>query len=203
VGLRLSLDAEPDMVVVGEAATGRLAAALAREHRPDVLLLDVALGEGDLDGAEACRRVLEASPRTAVLLLGEGRRDAAVLRGLAAGARGALAKGAELAELKRAVRAAHQGAAAGGLRAVAAGGAAPAEPLARPEPRPAAAPLRLSETDLAIVRLVAEGRSNKEIGARVHLSPYTVKDHLKKVATALSVRSRSAIVAQALRRGLL
>ncbi len=204
VGLRQSLEAEADIQVVGEAATGRDAVTLAAETRPDVMLLDVKLGETDMDGPETCRRVLEVSPRTAVLILTNYREDAVVLRSLVAGAKGYITKGVDLAELKRMIRAVRQGAAV--LDPQITGSVisqlTAQRPAASAVERVEAAPIGLSDTDLTIIRLLVQGQSNKEIGTHVHLSPYTVRDHLKKIATALAARSRTEIVAQALKRGL-
>jgi DNA-binding NarL/FixJ family response regulator len=86
-GLRLSLELEADMTVVGEARTGAEAIDLARQRQPpDVMLLDVRLG--DLDGPEVCRRVLDVAPRTAVVMLTNYLQDGLVFRSLAAGAKG-------------------------------------------------------------------------------------------------------------------
>ena len=202
VGLRHALETEPDMEVAGEAASGEAAVALARRERPDVMLLDVTLGEGGMDGPAACRSVLEASPRTAVLVLTDCRQDAAALTTLTSGAAGHLPKSVALAELKRVVRAVHGGAAAPDPPAVPGRERSPmAAPPAAGAPAGGAV-ARLTDLDLEIIRLLSQGLSNKEIGARVRLSPYTVKDHLKKIGSALSARSRTEIVARALRRGL-
>src|SRR5262245_64430945 len=96
VGLRLTLDAEPDMRVSGEAATPDAAIALARDERPDVMLLDARLGDVGMDGPAVCRAVLEASPNTAVVIMVNHRQDAAVAPSLVAGARGCLSKDVEL-----------------------------------------------------------------------------------------------------------
>jgi DNA-binding NarL/FixJ family response regulator len=207
LGLRVSLEAEPDFEVAGEATSGETAVVLARETEPDVMLLDVELGEGGMSSPEACRGILAASPRTAVLVLANGRQDGRARRSLAAGARTCLAKEVALAELKRVVRDLGQAGAPTDRapldRQTAGGAGAPTD-----APRRAAgagardrAP-RLSDMDLAIIRLLAQGLSNKEIGAHVGLSPHTVKDHLKKIASSFSVRSRTEIVVHALHRGL-
>src|SRR5918992_1703807 len=101
-GLRLLLDSEPDMEVVGEASRGVEAAQMARETRPNVMVLDVRLG--DLDGPEVCRRVLLASPETAVVMLTNYQHDDLVLRSLLAGAKGYVIKDVQLDELKNVIR---------------------------------------------------------------------------------------------------
>ena len=183
VGLRLTLDAEPDLEVVGEAGSAASAIALARDQRPDVMLLDVHLDEEDADGPEAVAAVLEASPRTAVLLLLDRYQHTVVRQSQEAGAKGHVTKRAGLEEIKRAVRAVHRD------------GTMPGSAVAPAEPWTA----KLSPTDLAIIHLLTQGLSNKAIAARVQRSPYTVKDHLRKIGAVLAVRSRTEIVAQALR----
>ncbi len=158
-GLRLSLELEPDMVVVGEARTGAEAIRVAGETQPDVMLLDVRLG--DIDGPEVCHRVLLASAKTAVVMLTNYQQDELILRSLLAGAKGYVIKDVD-----------NQAAS-------------------------------LSETDLAIVRYLSVGLTNKEIGTRINLSPHTVKDHVEKMCEILGVRSRIELVVEALRRGLI
>jgi DNA-binding NarL/FixJ family response regulator len=202
-GLRLSLELEPDMVVVGEARTGEEAIEVARETQPDVMLLDVRLG--DMDGPEACRGVKAVAPATAVVMLTNYLQDGLVFRSLVAGAKGYVIKDVELTELKKMIRAVYQGQSvldpkvtSQVISTATAGGERPGgrEPL----PRRVAL---LSDTDLAIVKHLSEGLTNKEIGKRVHLSPYTVKDHLEKICASLGARSRTEAVAEALRRGLI
>jgi two-component system NarL family response regulator len=202
-GLRLSLELEPDMAVIGEARTGEDALRIVGDDKPDVVLLDVRL-EG-ADGPEVCRRILEVAPRTAVVMLTNYLEDGFVLRSLMAGAKGYVIKDVELTELKKMIRAVYQGQSvldpkvtSQVISTATAGGERPGgrEPL----PRRVAL---LSDTDLAIVKHLSEGLTNKEIGKRVHLSPYTVKDHLEKICASLGARSRTEAVAEALRRGLI
>lgn len=199
-GLRLLLESEPDMVVAGEASTGAEAVQIARETRPDVMVLDVRLG--DLDGPEVCRRVLLASPETAVVMLTNYQHDDLVLRSLLAGAKGYVIKDVQLDELKNVIRSVHRGDSVLDPKVTAqlvstvvgAGGRGPGR---------RAPSATLSETDLAIIRYLSVGLTNKEISTRVHLSPHTVKDHIEKICAVLGVRSRVEVVAEALRRGLI
>src|SRR5258705_13804626 len=107
-GLRLSLELEPDMVIVGEASNGMEAIQLAGDTQPDVMLLDVRLG--DIDGPEVCRRALLASPKTAVVMLTNYQQDELILRSLLAGAKGYVIKDVDLDELKRMIRSVYRGA---------------------------------------------------------------------------------------------
>jgi len=200
-GLRLSLELEADMEVVGEARTGTEAVKVALDRRPDVMLLDVRLE--DVDGPEVCRRVHEVAPKIAILMLTNYMHDAMVLRSLVAGAKGYVIKDVELAELKKMIRAVHRGNAVLDPRiapsvissATNGGAAAPAAC--------GAASMSLSDSDLVIVRHVAKGLTNREIAGLVHLSPHTIKDRLSRICDTLEVGSRTEIVAEALRRGLI
>jgi len=201
-GLRLSLELEPDMMVVGEARTGEEAVRMVVADRPDVVLLDVRL-EG-ADGPEVCRRILEVAPGTAVVMLTNYAQDGFVLRSLMAGAKGYVIKDVQLSELKKMVRSVFRGGSVldprvTGQIILTAKSAAEA-----PTARPAGARkmTTLSDTDLAILRHLSDGLTDKQIAGRVHLSPHTVKDHLEKIRALLDVGSRTEIVATALRRGL-
>ena len=201
-GLRLSLELEPDMMVVGEARTGEEAVQMVVADRPDVVLLDVRL-EG-ADGPEVCRRILEVAPGTAVVMLTNYAQDGFVLRSLMAGAKGYVIKDVQLSELKKMVRSVFRGGSVldprvTGQIILTAKSAAEA-----PTARPAGARkmTTLSDTDLAILRHLSDGLTDKQIAGRVHLSPHTVKDHLEKIRALLDVGSRTEIVATALRRGL-
>ena len=197
-GLRHLLEREADMEIIGEAGTGLDAVRMAEGERPDVVLLDAKLG--DVDGADVCRRVLAVSPATAVVVLTAYLQDGIILQSLAAGARGYLIKDVELAEIKRTVRAVYAGHSVLDPK-VASRVIANATTANGKAVSPRAA--MLSERDLVIVRCVAAGLTNKAIAARVHLSPHTIKDRLEKIAAGFGVRSRTEIVAESIRAGLL
>ena len=197
-GLRHLLEREADMEIIGEAGTGLDAVRMAEGERPDVVLLDAKLG--DVDGADVCRRVLAVSPATAVVVLTAYLQDGIMLQSLAAGARGYLIKDVELAEIKRTVRAVYAGHSVLDPK-VASRVIANATTANGKAVSPRAA--MLSERDLVIVRCVAAGLTNKAIAARVHLSPHTIKDRLEKIAAGFGVRSRTEIVAESIRAGLL
>lgn len=200
-GLRQLLERETDMEVIGEAGSGTDAVRVATEQRPDVVLLDVKLD--DLDGPEVCRRISVAAPGTAVVMLTSYLQDAVILRSLAAGAKGYLIKDVELHEVKRTIRAVHRGHSVLDPKVASRVIAKAMAPGGTVTNGKAVSQIALSETDLAILRHLAKGLTNKEIGAQVHLSAYTIKDHLEKIGTALAVRSRTEIVAEALRAGLI
>ena len=201
-GLRLSLELEPDMTVVGEARTGEEAVHIAAAERPDVVLLDVRLD--GVDGPDVCRRILEVAPSAAVVMLTSYAQDGFVLRSLMAGAKGYVIKDVQLSELKKMVRSVYRGGSVLDPKVtghvILTAKSAAESPAARPVgPRKMTT---LSDTDLAILRHLSDGLTDKQIAGRVHLSPHTVKDHLEKIRALLEVGSRTEIVATALRRGL-
>ncbi len=201
-GLRLSLGAEPDIAIVGEARTGDEAVQVARETQANVMLLDVRLGESD--GPEVCRRVLEVAPRMAVVMLTNYVQDGLVFRSLVAGAKGYVIKDVELDELKKMIRSVYRGASVLDPKVTGQVVSTVSEIAGqRSRTSPAVHAASLSDTDLTIIRSLAEGMTNKQIGLRIHLSPHTVKDRLEKIFGVLDVRSRTEVVAEAVRRGLI
>jgi DNA-binding NarL/FixJ family response regulator len=196
-GLRQALTVEPDMEVVGEARNGEEAVRMGVSRRPDVMLLDIKLG--DIDGLEVCQRVLAAAPKIAIVMLTSYQQDGMIIRSLMAGAKGYVLKDVELGELKRMIRAVYRGAAV-------------LDPKVAPRVIAAATgtgqtrgsrPNALGEPDIEILRYLAQGLSNKEIAARIYRSPHTVKDRLERIGAVLEARSRTEIVAAALRTGLI
>jgi len=191
-GLKQALERESDIAIVGEARTGNEAVYIAETLRPHVMLLDVKLE--DVEGPEVCRRVLAASPGTAVVMLTSYCQDNIILKSLNAGAKGYLIKDVELAEVKRTIRAVYRG------HSVLDPKVAPRVIANATNGKPGA---NLSERDVAIIRYVAGGLTNKEIASLVHLSSHTIKDRLEKIASTFDVRSRAEIVAEAFRAGLI
>jgi DNA-binding NarL/FixJ family response regulator len=197
-GLRALLDAEPDIEVVGEAADGSAVLGLARETRPDLVLMDVRMP--GVDGLAATHALLGANlePPPKVLVLTTFDLDEYVYEALAAGAGGFLVKHAPPAELTRAVR------------VVAAGDALIAPEVfrrlvadfvrSRPAPRPSVADLSPRETEVLV--LIAEGLSNAEIAARLFLAEQTVKTHVGRIFTKVGLRDRAQAVVYAYRAGL-
>jgi DNA-binding NarL/FixJ family response regulator len=199
--LRVLLDTEPGFVAVGEAGTGAQAVALAEEHRPDVVLMDIRMPE--LDGIEATRRIC-ADPATAgvrVLVLTTFDLDAYVHAALRAGASGFLLKDTPPAELLA------------GIAVVAAGDAllAPsvtrrliAEFSRRPGPeRPLPRALDgVTAREREVLALIARGLSNAEIAAALRLSPATVKSHIGHLLDKLAARDRAQLVIVAYESGL-
>ena len=190
-GVRTLLELQPDFEIAGEAADGESAVTQAVQHRPDVVLMDLRLPV--IPGAEATRRILQRVPATRVIVLTTFEEDQDVFAALRAGAVGYLLKTSPAEKLCEAIRLAARGealleptVAAKVVAAFARLGPAPA-PVA---PVAAAVPL-LSGREVDVLRLLANGRSNKEIAADLKLAEGTVKNHLSNVFGKLGVYDRT------------
>ncbi|MFD6070791.1 MULTISPECIES: response regulator [Amycolatopsis] len=190
-GLRGMLEAEPDLSVVGEAGSGDEAVALSRVKQPDVILMDLRMP--GLDGVGATRKILADRPGQRVVVLTTYETDADILRAVEAGASGYLLKDASRAELAGAIRAASRGETV--LAPSVAG------KLVNRVRNPTASPL--SAREIEVLRLVARGSTNAEIGRTLHISEATVKTHLLRTFGKLDVSDRTAAVTTAMRLGLL
>ncbi|MEU7869884.1 response regulator transcription factor [Dactylosporangium sp. NPDC049140] len=191
-GFRALLDAEDDIEVVAEAGDGGDGVRLAREHRPDVVLLDVRMPT--VDGIEATRRIA-ADPELAavhVVVLTNYGMDEYVLEALRAGAAGFLVKDILPEDFLHAVRVAARGDA---LLAPSITRRLIERYVAQPPPARSAAALRaLTGREREAVALVAQGLSNAEIAARMAISPITAKTHINRAMTKLHARDRAQLV---------
>jgi DNA-binding NarL/FixJ family response regulator len=195
-GLRALLAATADIALVGEADDGHQAVERAAILQPDVVLMD--LNMPGIDGVAATRQIVATSPHIAILVLSMYEDDDQVFSALRAGARGYLLKGADRAELVRAIRAVSSGEAIFGpaiaRRLVAYFGRRPAaESVPFPE---------LTEREREILELIARGLSNTEITARLVVSPKTVRNHISNIFSKLQVRDRAEAIVRAREAGM-
>jgi two-component system response regulator DevR len=195
-GLRSVLQAEPDLEIVGEASTGSLALAQARRLGPEVVLLDARLP--DMPGPDVCRSLCEALPDIAVAILTTFTDDELVRQCVRAGARGYLLKEIPRLDLAASIRSLAAGESVIDrkvLPQVLAAARQGADSSEGDHP--------LSERQRAILRLVADGLSNREIAAHVYLSELTVKSYIEDLLKQLGARNRVHAAILATRRGWL
>jgi DNA-binding NarL/FixJ family response regulator len=200
-GLRLILDAEPDIGVVGTASDGRQAVAEVRRLCPDVVLMDIRMP--GLDGLEATRRILTEPdvPPCKVVILTTFDVDEHVYEALRAGASGFLLKDVPADQLAHAIRVAAAGEALLAPSVTRRLIAAFARPTA-PAPVPVAGLGDLTPREVEVLTLLAEGLSNAEIATRLFVGEATVKTHVARILTKLGVRDRVQAVIAAFRSGL-
>ena len=211
-GFRVILDAQPELEVVGEAGDGEQAIALAAELAPDVICMDVQMP--GIDGLEATRRITAASEAPAVLVLTTFDRDDYLFEALEAGASGFLLKTSSPEQLIDAVRVLAAGnallspdvtrrviarsvsgaadAGAGSRAGAGSGAVAPGGGESLPD---------LTDREAEVFRLLADGLSNAEIGARLYVGEATVKTHVSNILLKLGVRDRVQAVVRAHRSG--
>jgi two-component system, NarL family, response regulator NreC len=187
-GLRLLIDAEPDMQIVAEAGDAPDAERLTRAHRPSVLLLDLSMSGGS--SLEAIPRLRESAPDTAIVVLTMHDDPAFARRAMQAGALGFVLKEAADEELLEAIRLAARGQTYLNPRLGAR--------LAAQPPEPAGPPDDLTDRELEVLRLIALGHTNTEIGRRLYLSTRTVETHRMHIQHKLHRSSRAELVQYAL-----
>jgi len=198
-GLRALLDRQPDLRVVGEAASAASGAAMVEEVRPDVVLLDLKLSDGrDCDGLNLCGTVTKRFPDSRVLVLTAFADEWLILEAIKQGAKGYLVKDVDLTELVRAVRAVHRSESAFDSRSASAvvrwthGRSGSGSP-----------PQQITPREREILALLARGLSNRAIGKRLYISGTTVKFHVGNVMRKLGATRRAEAVYEASKIGLI
>ena len=194
-GIRALLATEPDIEVVGEAGDGAEAAAQAQALHPDVILMDLVMPK--VDGIEATRRILAQQPGMRILVLTSFAADDKVFPAIKAGALGYLLKDSGPDELVQAIHQVHRG-----------------EPSLEPSiarkvllelSQPPKTPLTaepLTEREVDVLRLVAQGRSNRDIAEELVITEMTVRTHVSNILSKLHLASRTQAALYALREGL-
>src|SRR5215211_764558 len=199
-GMRAILGAEPDTELVGEATEGDEAIVRALELRPDVILMDLNMPK--VSGIEATRRILEASPNTAILMLTMFEDDKSIFAAMRAGAHGYVLKGADGAETLRAIQAAASGEAIFSptiTQRLTEYFATPGGEHLTSTDHPFS---NLTEREHEILSLMAEGYTNNAMASRLYLSPKTVRNYVSSIFTKLQVSNRSQAIVQAREAGL-
>src|SRR5215469_3051050 len=198
-GIRLMLEREPDMSVVGEASDGREAVALAKSLRPDIVIMDI--GMPSLNGIEAAGQMTQENPELAIMIVSMHPDETYVLRALKAGARGYLLKDSAEADLIKAVHVVARGKSFFSpavskvllddyVRKLKRSGTDDAYDLLTPRER-------------EVLQLIAEGKSNKEIANLLNLSVYTVESHRANLMEKLNLRGLPELILYAVRKGII
>jgi NarL family two-component system response regulator LiaR len=197
-GLRMLFEMEPDIKIVGEARDGLEAEQLAESLQPDVILMDINMP--GLDGMEATRRILKTQPDAAIILLTMFREDEHVFQAIKAGAHGYVLKDADSNEVMKAVR------------AVAAGESVLDTAMTSKvfnqfkimsELTEKSNTEGLTERELEILSLIAQGSSNREIGDSLFLSEKTIKNYITSIFQKLQTSDRTQAAVYAIQRGLI
>ncbi len=196
-GMRTLLGTADDLEVVGEAANGEEAVAVAARVQPDVIIMDLRMP--GMNGIEATRRILAVNPHTRILVVSLFEDDESVFAALRAGARGYVLKEANEVEVLRAIRAVSSG------EAIFSAAIAQrlidffAAPVAAVPPRPFP---ELTEREREILQLIAQGQSNAEIAHQLMLSLKTVRNYISSIFSKLQIADRAAAIIRARNAGL-
>ena len=203
-GLRAVLSTDSTIEVVGEAHTGREAVGFAELLRPDIILMDIRMP--DMDGISATRQVKQIVPSTSVIMLTMYENPDYLFEAVKAGASGYVLKDVAGPDLLRAIHTVVEGGSLLNQEVVGRFLRRLAADAEQATPAPMAmgqGPERLTPREIEVLRLIAAGLSNKEIGARLSLSVATVKTHLEHILQKMQVSDRTQAAVQAVTRGLL
>ena len=196
-GLRYVLGSEPDMEIVGEAATGKEVVEKAAELGPDVVLMDIQMP--GINGIEATRRILGSDPKVGVVVLTMFEDDDSVFSAMRAGAKGYVLKGADPSEILKVVRAVAEGDAYFGAEIA----RRLTDLFSVPHPSSPAEPFpELTAREREVLDLIAHGHNNARIAKRLFVSPMTVRNHISHIFTKLQIADRTQAILRARDAGL-
>jgi DNA-binding NarL/FixJ family response regulator len=187
-GIAAIINNQPDMILVSQANNGREAIQMHRERRPDVTLMDLRLP--DMSGIESMIAIRAEAPDARIVILSTFDGDVEIQRALQAGANGYLLKSLPQKQLVEAIRQVH----AGKRRIAPELAAQLAEHLGEED---------LSQREIAVLKLVADGNRNRDIGERLFITEETVKVHVRHIMEKLAANDRTQAVAIAVRRGII
>jgi two-component system, NarL family, response regulator NreC len=198
-GLRLLLERQPDLVVVGEAEDGRQAVALADSHAPDVAVMDI--GMPNLNGIEAARQIAAKHPQTSVVILSMHSDESYVMRALKAGARAYLMKDSAEADLIRAIRSVREGKS---FFSPSVSKMLLEDYVRQLQQRGEEDSYELLTTrEREILQLLAEGKSNKDVANLLNVSIYTVETHRAHILQKLGLHTVPDLILYAVRKGII
>ncbi|WP_003543774.1 response regulator transcription factor [Desulfotomaculum nigrificans] len=196
-GLKLTLQREPDFNVIGEASSGRELIKLIKTTRPDVVLLDERMPEER--GIEICRTLTKLYPDLKIIILtAYAEQEDYIVQAMMAGAKGFLIKNVEIFELKRAIRAVVRGETVLDSQV-----AASIVNKLKEVPNKNSSLSLLTEQQISIAKLVAQGLKNREIAEQLYLSENTIKFHIQNIMRKLNVNNRIALVAKLLEKDII
>jgi DNA-binding NarL/FixJ family response regulator len=198
-GLRLLLERQPDMAVVGEAEDGRRTVELADTEKPDVIVMDIAMPS--LNGIEATRQIAAKRPETAVVILSMHSDESYIMRALKAGAKAYLLKDSAEADLIRAVHAVREGKS---FFSPAVSKMLLEDYVRQLEQRGEEDSYELlTSREREILQLLAEGRSNKDVANMLNLSLYTIETHRSHILQKLGLHTIPDLILYAVRKGII
>jgi two-component system response regulator NreC len=198
-GLRLLLESVPEFQVIADAANGRDAVSFAEQHRPDVVVIDVAMPI--LNGIEAARQITTKLPGTAIVFLSMHGDESYVLRALKAGARAYLLKDSAEYDLIQAVKAVSEGKA---FFSPAISKMLVEDYMRQMQERGVEDSFELLTTrEREVLQLLAEGKNNKDVAALLNLSLYTVETHRSNIFQKLNLHSQAELILYAIRKGVI
>ena len=196
-GLRYVLGSEPDMEIVGEAATGKEVVEKAADLGPDVVIMDIQMP--GINGIEATRRILDSDPKVGVVVLTMFEDDDSVFSAMRAGARGYVLKGADPSEILKVVRAVAEGEAYCGAEIA----RRLTDFFSAPRPSPPAEPFpELTACEREVLDLIAQSHNNARIAKLLFVSPKTVRNHISNIFTKLQIADRTQAILRAREAGL-